>query len=102
MIIRYIICIKHYSPNRACSVGVLAILVVYELRWVAKKMGPGVGSRGIPWGPVASRGVPLPPVGSHGIPWGPVASRGVPWPPVGSRGRGLPWGPNVEFHYFLF
>ena len=54
-------------------------------------MCPGVGSRCLPWGPIASHGVPLPPVGYHCLPWGTIASRGVPLPPVGSHC--LPWGP---------
>jgi hypothetical protein len=45
-------------------------------------------SRGLPWSPVVSRGLPV------GLPWSPV---GLPWSPVVSRGwspvvsRGLPW-----------
>ena len=99
-----------YSTNRACSVVVLAILVVYgrtcarrfrgARRWVPL---PPVGSRCLPLGPVASLWVPLPPIGSHCLPLGPIASHWVLLPPIGSyciRKQTAVWG--LVLVYFLF
>ena len=60
-----------------------------------------MATRGLPWPPVASRGLSRSPVFSRCLPWPPVASRGPPLPHVVScclpwstvASRGLSWSP---------
>ena len=47
-------------------------------------------SRGIPWYPLVSRGIPCSPwypAVSRGIPWYPVVSLSIPWYPAGTNNK---------------